>query len=450
MRALVLAALLLAAPSLAGCMDPSEAATEEPADAIRPSAADAGAIAGPAPAAPSQPYTVTAREAAPAEGSGEPAEGVGETTTTAFPLRLETNPARAPERLEVKGTYNATECSYLGNLNPTMPSWRHIDLSALFEPGDVYAYSLNLTWTNTDQSWGDVHLFYGIGGKNGYNEGSTARERGPLSAHFTGQGYRLDDDDPAWAAVACWYGQVTTPLDYTLTVEITFAQDAVPAETAIAVVVPPDATRLLVAGVPVDPARGVLSHYRVFGPDDGLLCECALSSADQASALRLPGPGEYVVLVDHTDNGFVSLALDAPPTRELRALNVEWSLIPLLRAEGGAVDEVVELEIPTVPLGLYMSAAPAGRETGAALGKGIEVHVENARGLVVSVRWEGFASYRLVTPSSWHQMWFPMPLPGDWAYEIDHHAFEAGAHRATVKAEALRGEVALGYITYQR
>lgn len=447
MRSLVaLGVLLLAAPALAGCLTSNAPATTGPIEEVRSNAQEAGAVAGPAPAAPSQPYKVTAREASTAEAAPE----AEETTTTAYPLKLRTNPAREPVLVEASGTFNATECSYFGNLNPMVSGWRWRDLSDALEPGDVYSYSMNLTWTNTEQSWGEIHLFYGLGGKSAYNEESTAAKRGPVSVNFTGQGYRMNADDPAWIAVTCWFGQVTTPIEYKVSVEFTFAQDAVPAETPIAVVVPDNATRLLVGGVGVDPSVGVPSHYRVFGPDDKLVCECALSSADQATSLKLDRPGEYVVLVDHTANGFVSLALDAPSSEPLRPLDVSWSRLPIVVSDGEAIDETVELELPTVPLGVYLNAAPAGRETGASIGRGVEVELTNARGVVAHARWEGYASYRLVTPNSWQQSWLPIPIPGEWAYTVDHHAFDAGAHSAAVKADALRGEVALGYLTYAR
>lgn len=429
--ALLLALLTLAAPLLAGCLadEPVAAATES-----APAAQDAGAVAGPAPSAPKEAFTV----------ADEDAGGLA----TAYPVAMTTNPAKEPVTLDFTGEFQAQQCTPMGSLpfgglGLASPFASH-DLSDAFSPGDVYAYHLELRFTNTDQSWAEIHLGYNLGGENDFWNEPTGDLRGEVVLSFEGQGYRLDADDPAFAFVACWYGSVTDPIPYTLTARFTFAEAAVPAQTPVLLSVPDNATRLFVRGVPLSEDKGVLSHYRVFAPDDSLVCECALGSDQETATLELPGPGDYVVLVDHTADGFVGFALDAPPAQALRPLEREWAVYSVHATDGTSpVDVLTPLDFPSTPLNVGAWVWPADLTEGApgaGFGKGYSLTLSNARGDVLRQRMFGFVDYRVVAPGIWTQSWYPVPVPGEWEFFEDHHSFDVGAHEAHLVAEQFRGE----------
>ena len=441
MRA-VLWSLLLVLPVFAGCLGGEETPTAE-APPVAQSAEDAGAKAGDAPVAASEPYQVTLG-----------AEGSDAQVVTAYPVALQTNAAKPPVTLEFPGEFDAASCNPLGGLPfgglGLAQSFHFNDLSESLAKGDVLSYAIEMRYTNTEQSWAELHLFYGMDTTQDYWQEPTGDKRGEVVMNFTGQSYRVDDEAPAWAAAACWYGAVTTPIPYTLTVTITFAQGSVPSGAPMLLEVPQGASRLFVSGVPLDPAEGVNSHYRVFGPDDLLVCECGLSSSETSAALVLPGPGAYVVLVDHTANGFVSFALDAPPAAPLTPLEAEWVVYPLHAAEGGPVDATVDVDLPSTPLSMNVWVFPPGFTEGvptpdAGMGKGVGITITNGRGEVARTKLGGYVAFHAGVPGAWMMgQWIPVALPGaEWEFFVDHHAYGPGAHQVAVKAEQMRGEAVL-------
>ena len=446
---LLLLPILLVLPLFAGCLggDEAPAATAPP---VAKSAEEAGAKAGDAPVAASQPYQVTLGD-----------EGASQAVVTAYPVTLETNAAKPPVTLDFSGEFDAASCNPMGGLPfgglGLAESWRWSGFADSLEQGDVLSYAIEMRYTNTDQSWAELHLFYGVDTVQDYWEEPTGDKRGEVVMNFTGQSYRVDDDGPAWVGAACWYGAVTTPIPYTLTVTLTFAQGSVPSGAPMLLEVPPNATRLFVSGVPLDPTQGVNSHYRVFGPDDLLVCECGLSSAQTSASLALPGPGDYVILVDHTANGFVSFALDAPPAAPLKPLEAEWEMYPLLTASGEPVDTLVDVDLPSTPLAMNVWVFPPGFSEGAptpdaGFGKDVSITLTNGRGEVVRTKLGGYATFHVGVPGAWTiGQWFPVVVPGgEWEFFVDHHAYGPGAHQAQLKASQMRGEAVLFAMHYVR
>lgn len=431
MRALLLPLILLA-PLLTGCLDDEPA--PEAGEGLAPkSAEEAGATTGPAPSAPKEAYAVA------------PDPEAKDKTVTAYPAVVKTNPARAPVELDLSGTFTASDCRglYFGGLEEVLAQAsvprRFHDLSEHLQAGDVFQYDILFSFQNKDDSWGELELRYGIGSTVREFAEATATSREPIEVNWTGQGYRASDDDLAFVRVSCFVGAIAQPLAYTLKVRISFAEAAVPAEAPVRVPVPADATRMFVRGVPIDPETGVMSHFRVFDENDDLLCECALGRDADVATLPVTGGSELVLLVDHTDNGFVSVAFDAPTTAPLEALSAEWVYTPVVAGEGGPVDQTVELDLAKVPL--FMHAIVIGPDDGSlGAGRKTTIEVTNGRGTPLAISWGGHLAMQ---PGGGNDgMWLGF-WPGDWDYAVDHHAFAPGPHLAKVKADALRGQVML-------
>ena len=433
----VLLPLLLLAPLLTGCLaDDGPSAADAPP--VAQSAEEAGAASGPAPSAPKGAFVV----APDAEARSE--------TVVAYPAAIRTNAAKPPVELDLSDAFEAGDCRGF-NFGPTEDALsaasrpRHwTSLAEHLAVGDVFQYEIAFSVTNTDAAWGEIHPFFAIGSDIMSHDDST-REGGTVSLNWTGQGYRTSEDEAAWVMVACWYGTMTQPVPYTLTVKLTFADSAIPAQAPIRVPVPADATRLFVRGVAFDPQKGVSSHFRLFDAQDDLVCECGLSSAEEVATVAVKGGDELVLLVDHTDNGFVSLAFDAPPTEDLEAMQVEWLRTSLVTSTGGPVDATVDVDLPKVPL--FMSARVLGPPDGTpGAGKKTQLSLVNGRGEVLRQTWGGHTAMQVQGDGGmWLGFW-----PADWERTVDHHAFAPGAHVATIKAEALRGEVVLYTRQYVR
>lgn len=427
--------IMLVLPVFAGCLggDEPTSASDTP---VAQSAEEAGATTGEAPSAPTEAYAVPADAVAPG------AEAI------AYPVPVETNPARAPVTVDFSGTFEPGDCRGL-NFGPmeevlvaASDHRRWLDLSDTLQVGDVFAYSITLSYVNSASNWAEIHPGYGIGSTIQQHDEPT-QEMTDVVINWTGQGYRASADEPAWLFVGCFVGLMSQPIPYTYTATFTFADSAVPAESPMLLSVPEDATRLFVRGVAIDGAQGVLSHFRLFAPDDSLLCECALSSSQEVASIELPeGGGDFVLLVDHTSNGFVSAAFDVPASAPMRALTTEWIDEIIFTAEGGPVDETFELDLPRVPL--FMNAW-VRQSQAIGMGQATEVEIRNARGVPLFVRWGGHLAWADPVGG---QAW--LGLPGEWAWEQDHHAYAPGAHTVTVKADELRGEIILVTRQYAR
>ncbi|HEX2021326.1 MAG TPA: hypothetical protein VHH36_01325 [Candidatus Thermoplasmatota archaeon] len=423
MRALIVAVALLM-PAFAGCF--SEDTPPAPdAQQAASSAQDAGARAGEAPVAPKEAFEV-------AETGGA--------KVVAYPAALPSNAARPPTVLDFSGVFTAQDCTGLG-LQPVASPWRGGEFSDSLEAGDVYSYEMLLTYENTEDSWAEIHPILGIG-STVHTQNEPFRDvRGPVVVNFTGQGYWTGDDDMAWWGVGCWLAKTVSDVPYSLTLTLSFAEGAVPAQAPILLPVPENATRLFVRGVPVDASKGVLSHWRLFGPDDGLLCECALLSNQEMATYdltKLKEKGDLVLLVDHTDNGFVSVAFDAPPAANLKALNSEWVVYPLYEGDGNAaVAASTTIEFERVPLLMHAWAQPTG-EPPLGFGKKTDVTVTNSRGAVLHIAWGGHLAFAGPFGQHWMGVW-----PADWAYEVDHHAYGVGEHVVEVTSEGFRGAIEL-------
>lgn len=429
----ILLALALLLPISAGCIgDDAPAPEAVPAATTATTAEDAGARAGDAPAAPRDAYTV--RDEAGDE-------------QVVHPVLLATNAARAPIELDFSDVYRPQDCRGL-NMGPletvlqqASVHRRMHDLTEHLRVGDVFQYEIRMSFENTQDNWGAIHPGFGIGNTITFHEDDVD---GAVEIVWQGQALRASEDDPAFVLVQCWYGAMTRDIPYTLTVRLSFAQDAVPAETPFLLPVPEGATRLFVRGVPMDESRGVLSHFRLFGSDDALLCECALNSNQEAQVIPLEEAGDHVLIVDHTDNGFVSVAFDVPPTEPMRPLEVAWFQTLVLKAEGGPVNELVALDLGTVPLHMdsYVLSSDGG------MGQATMLTLTNARGTVLRSGWAGHVTF---SDTMGGYGWLGLPsATGEWVQEVDHHAFLPGAHEAHVEADFLRGDVWLVTRQYVR
>lgn len=441
----ILLSLTLLAPLFAGCL--AEDAPPAAADAVAASAQDAGAVQGPAPAAAKDAYTVrtTTDEAAP--------------TVTVHPARIETNAAKMPYTDTFEGVFSPQDCSPTGSGLPVggfglASPRRAFNVTDAFAKDDVFSYDVSLAWTNTDQSWGDLHLWHRFDGVSNTWTEFTGDKRGEVVLNFTGQGFIVSEDFLAFVGVACWYGAVTQPIPFTITLSVVFAEGAVPSDVPVLLRVPEGATKLFATGVALDPDAPVLSHYRVFGPDDELVCECALNSDETVDVLELDVPGDYVVLVDHTANGFLSLGLDAP-VEPLVPLDSQFAMYPLFASDGStAVAETIMLDIPSTPLRLWAWVfAPGSIQDPPNVGAGhnLKISVTNGRGEVLRTSMVGYATYHAAVPGVlMTNDWYAVPLDGEWEFFVDHHAYDLGAHTVQLTADQMRGEARLFALHYLR
>lgn len=432
---------LLAAPLLlSGCLGDDAPAADAPV--VAANAQEAGAVAGPAPVAADKPYQL-----------GDADAGEGDAGATVYPLAIETNAAKAPYTNEFTGVFDPQECLPSGGGLPLgglglAQGGEGFDVAEAFVKNDVFSYDVSLTWTNSDQSWAELHLWSQLDTIGNFWTEPTSEGRGEITINFTGQGFIVNEEVRAMVGVSCWYGFITQPIPFTIRVAFTFAEGAIPSQAPMLVNVPDAATRLFVTGVPLDPTQPVLSHYRVFGPDDALVCECALNSDETTDVLDLlPGAGDYVVLVDHTANGFVALGLDAEPSEPITPLDAEFVSYPLAATEGGPVDETIVVDLPSTPLNMWAWVSASGPMEGnpnAGAGHNVKIAVTNARAEVLRTSLVGYVTFHAAVPGIFvTNDWYAVPLSGDWEFFVDHHAFDLGAHSVHVSAEQMRGEATM-------
>ncbi|HVL46954.1 MAG TPA: hypothetical protein VM889_00175 [Candidatus Thermoplasmatota archaeon] len=433
MRA-ILIVLALALPALAGCFGPAaDMPAPDPLAAANDSV-DAGAVAGTSPVGPKKPFKVEVDNAS------------GTEKVVAHPVRFKTNPAREPIVVERAGTLNTTNCLPTGR-TPISHNWRWFSLGDDLRPGDVFTFDVALEYENKDNSWADLHLVYSIGGREGGDYTARGDARGPQRQNFSDQGFHGEDTYSGFGVV-CWSGLILEPLAFKLTATLTFVEGGIPAGVPLQIEVPANATRFIVSGVPIDPAKGVLSHYRLFGPDDRLLCECALSSNKQAHATPLVGPGDYVLLVDHTDNGFVTVSLDAPSPERALPLGMRWKSWRFAVSDGETnPKKTFPIEFPTVPLRVGAGLDAEQAEVSLAVAKTATIHLANAHGDVLVRKIPGYVEYGVVGSG----FGFGLPLvPGTREYRVDHHNFRPGPHTLEVSAEACRCHAVVHVVTYER
>lgn len=439
----LLAALLVVTPLLAGCFADDESPLQ--AQRVAASAADAGAVEGEAPSA--------AKEAYQLQASG------GSDAITAYPIPFPTNAPKPPYANEFTGEFQPYQCLPTGGGLPLgglgfANGGQSFDVSEAFAAGDVFRYDVQLTFTNTDESWAELHLWHQFDGVGNYWSEPTSEGRGEIVLNFTGQGYIVNEEFFAGVGVDCWYGSVTSPIPYRIVVAVTYAEGAVPSQVPVMLPIPEGASRLIVSGLALEGAGAVTSHFRVFAPDDSLVCECALTSADEASVVELPEAGEYVVLVDHTEGGFVAFALDAMPAAPLKPLATRSERFDLAASDGGSLDESMQLDLPSTPLGMWSWVFAPGEwadPPNAGAGHNLKIAVTNARGDVLRMSMVGYFTYHASVPGIFGTNdWYAVPLDGDWEFFQDHHAFDLGGHTVTVKADAIRGRVALFASFYDR
>lgn len=440
--------LVLVLPLLAGCLAEDAAPSVDTTALVAQSAEDAGAVDGPAPAAAKEPYTVQSTSA-----------GSEEASVTVFPVEISTNPPKTPYVEEFSGEFQPYECTPTGGGLPLggfgLASGRQFfDVSEAFAKGDVFSYVVTLTFTNTDSAWGELHPWYQFDGVSDYWTEPTREGRGEVILEFAGQGFIVSDEFFAGVGVDCWYGQASSPIPFTMSVAVTFAEGAVPSQAPVLVSVPAGAERLFVSGLSLDGAAPVTSHFRVFAPDDSLVCECSLLSSDEVSEVALPEAGDYVILVDHTQGGFVAFGLDAPATTPARFLGMRFERFDLAGSNGGAVDATVELDLPSTPLNLWAWVFAPGDVTGApdvGAGYNVKITLANSRGEVLRSSLVGYLTYHAAVGGTFvTNDWFALPVDGDWEFWQDHHAFDLGIHQATVQAEQMRGTARLFAAFYDR
>ncbi|HUR68693.1 MAG TPA: hypothetical protein VM370_05555 [Candidatus Thermoplasmatota archaeon] len=439
-QSLVLAPILALALLLAGCMS-NDAAPAQAAN-VASDAQAAGAVDGPAPAAAKDAYLATA----------------GEQTVTVYPVAIETNAAKVPYSDHFEGAFATQECLPTGGGLPLggfglARGSKAFPLTEQFAQNDVFRYEVTMTFENTDQSWAELHLWNQFDSAGNYWNEPTSEGRGPVTLNFTGQGFIVNEEFFAGVGVDCWFGQVTTPIPFTIDVVITYAEGAVPSAQPVLLRVPEGATTLYANGLAVDASKPVTSHFRVFAPDDKLVCECSLQSREEVASLALPEPGDYVLLVDHAENGFLTFGLDAPASAPLRPLGSKQEAFVVASSDGGSVDETVQIVLNSTPLnvGSWVFAPGDVTTPNAGLGHNVKLQLSNARGDVLRMGLVGYGTYHGSVPGIFTTNdWYAIPIEGDWEFFQDHHAYTLGAHTVHVSAEQLRGDVVLFAAFYDR
>lgn len=427
-------ALLLVLPAFAGCLG-ADAPAPVTNDSVAATAADAGAKNGDAPSGPRGAFRVADDETQ---------------AEVAYPLALEGNAAKAPYTQSFEGVFEPQTCTPqgeppLGLLGLAEGNHRYW-LEDVFAKNDVFSFHVEMRWTNSEDNWADLHLGYRFDEVRDYYSEFTGNERGEVVLEFEGQGLIVSDAVTSVLSADCWYGAVQRPIPYVINLHVSFAEAALPSQAPVQFTVPDGATKLFVSGVAIDESRGVTSHFRVFRPDDSLLCECALNSDQATKTVELDTSGEHIVLVDHTDNGFVSLALDAANDGALTPLASQWESFVLAEGDGGPIQTASSFDVPSTPLGVwawvFASNWPAMDPPGAGASRNLVLTITNARGPVHTMAMAGHVTWRggvsgVISTNDW----YPSPEPGTWTFENEHHNFDLGTHDATVQADMLLGKV---------
>ena len=371
----------------------------------------------------------------------------GEGATTIHPYKVPGGSPRAPESRSFTGTFAAQDCGPGGTGFLTGNPWRNHDFTDLFRAGDVVDLHVELRWTNTETSHGDIHLFVNTPGSGYFNSTGTDALRGEIvQAWHTQLLWTGEDGVTAGAGPACFFGVVAAPIEYTLDVHAAYAANVIAAQTPFLVNVPEGATHLHLTGLPTGDLP-VTAHWRVFAPDDSLVGEFALNSNEASDAAALPSSGAYVVLVDHVENGFVALGADAPLVDDsMTALAYGFNAVEIYRSDtGGPVDATVPFTLPRVPLTLFVWADAAAEEPAGAA-RALTFSVEGPRGLVLEWAQGGWAATNVADM----QIWQPLPTPGWQDITYDHHALAVGDHVANVNAENFRGSLTFFWVSYLR
>jgi hypothetical protein len=77
--------------------------------------------------------------------------------------------------------------------------------------------------------------------------------------------------------------------------------------------------------------------------------------------------------------------------------------------------------------------------------------MRNARGEVQHMSMASYVTFSVTIPGALQTIeWYPTPLPGEWSFGQDHHAFAQGSQAVHVSAEALRGEIIVFATHYSR
>ncbi len=435
-RAAVLA-LAVVAPALAGCLGGGDDAAPSPASSAPP--APVPSVNGASPnATASGPTAPTGAFDVERDGS----------RATVYPYVIPGQKARPARALDFAGEYAPEDCTTILASDVVGDRFRYHDLTGDLEAGDAVVLNVTFTYSNTDQNFADLHLSTGVPGQSYYFSESVGDRRGEIVQSFEYQfSYAGGPDAWAFVGVDCWWAANVQTISYALTVRLTFGEGVIPAGSPHLVRVDANVTELRVTGAPAAPGVVVTGHYRVFDPADRLLGEFALNSDEAFDAVRAPTPGDYVIIVDHSENGMLALGADARPADpEVRILDVAWQpTTDLVTTAPGPVDETVTVEIPRVPLRISPWVRPA--EGGAALGKKITIDIDGPKGRVWHRQLPTYVGADL---SRLGRTGTVLPGPDPWESTYDHHALALGTHTVAIRADAFQGEVYHGWVTYLR
>lgn len=239
----------------------------------------------------------------------------------------------------------------------------------------------------------------------------------------------LDGGPMPALAVRCDGGSSTLGGSVRVGVTLQPVTDVLGPEVPYLLTVPEDATRLALRPFRLNETP-VVSHFTLLREDGSLLGHYGLNSYEAAQIVDLPGPGRYVLHVDHVLGGFVQAALDAPGGR-LEPLALDFVDLPLREGPGDA-----EATLPPGALSVLPWVEPPG--TGSARWEGLTVTLTGGRGKVFE--WQ--APDRLTLAPGPGARWGPLGLaPQEFVW--DHHAVLPGAASAAVRADLLEGRVGL-------
>ncbi|MHB8604464.1 MAG: hypothetical protein ACYDCK_04345 [Thermoplasmatota archaeon] len=439
---------IVAILALAGCLSgatPKGAPAEKAAsNAPTATAADA-TTTGAAIAAPSKPFQ------ADSVANSDPNT---KTSTTIYPFVPHGQRDKAAQRIVLKGTFNATDCTVpVANFfSPQLGSGQYqpFDLKKYFEAGDTFDMNETMTWTNTASDAADLHLFSFLPTDSFYHTAPTYGTTGPVTIMYDAQQAWPNDatNAYAWVGAVCFYATNAQPIDYTITLTITYLRGIAPAHTPVLLHVSQNVTELIASEVGITPAARVTAHYRIFDPDDKLLGSFALHSDGSAVRIPVKANGDYVLLVDHSENGYVAIGANAPPAdNEMIFLKTQWAQKPLVNVEQpGPAAITATFVLPRVPLTLYVYPAPAA-QSGVALLHNFDLKVKGPLGPVEDDAIPGEAILHLPICNS--ACYFGLPIPG-WGYSYDHHALAAGEHTVNVNADEFSGSVYVSMMSYLR
>lgn len=230
-------------------------------------------------------------------------------------------------------------------------------------------------------------------------------------------------------AVRCEDGSAVSQVKVGVSVTLRWVENVTAPEVPYLLTVPEGARTLALRPFRIANAS-VIAHFTLLRADGSLLGHYGLNSYEAAQLVDLPGPGRYVLHVDHVLGGFVQAALDAPGGG-LEPLPLQVVDLPLREGPGQASATIPAGSLSVMPWFEPPAAGPA-RWTGAS------VVLDGERGKVLEWLPEDHVAI-LPAPGA---RWAPLGL-SEREFAWDHHAVVPGAASVLVEGEPVSARVGL-------